>query len=156
MIFLKVICGFGSIVDVHHCYKELCLSKYRAFRYISRWYKNIMRNRYSSYISPHAVLDPNIKFPHPTGIVIGDGVVCADCTIYQNVTLGAKKRFIDPSNRESTYPKIGTGTVIYASAVIVGGVSIGSNSIVGANSFVDFSIPESTTVVGSPGKIISG
>lgn len=49
---------------------------------------------------------------------------------------------------------IGNNVKIYANCTIVGGVHIGDNSIVGANSFVNKDVPANTVVGGVPAKII--
>ncbi|WP_165477443.1 serine O-acetyltransferase [Idiomarina baltica] len=73
--------------------------------------------------------------------------------IFQNVTLGGA-RIGDA--KESKYPEIGEGTVIFAGAVIVGKIKVGSNCIVGANSVVTRDLPNNCVAVGAPARIIEG
>ncbi|WP_147208717.1 serine O-acetyltransferase [Pseudoxanthomonas taiwanensis] len=99
------------------------------------------------YISPKAIVGPGLGLPHPTGIVIGDGVVIGErVTIYQGVTLGVSGR----GTKE--YPHIGNDVVIYADAVLLGGVHIGDKAKVGAKSLVLSDVAPSTTVVGCPAR----
>ena len=113
---------------------------------------NRIQRKFCVFVSPKAKLSNTIRFPHPTGIVIGDGVSVGEAvTIYQNVTLGGAK--IGDAQKKN-YPKIGDGTVIFAGAVIVGKIKIGQNCIIGANSVVLNDIPDNATAVGAPARVI--
>ena len=99
---------------------------------------------YSSDISPRCILGKNVKFPHPLGIVIGNGVIVEDnVSILQNVTIGAY-------HLDKKIPKtlIKKGTVLCAGAVILGSIEIGENVVVGANSIVSIDVPDNCIVVG--------
>lgn len=88
-------------------------------------------------------------FPHPIGLVIGRNVVIGEgCTIYQNVTIGVK------DIKKLEYPSIGNNVIIYASAIIIGNVKIGDNSIIGAGCIVTKDVPENKVALGSPMRII--
>lgn len=114
---------------------------------------NRIQRKFCIFISHNARLSSTIKFPHPTGIVIGDGVSIGEgVTIYQNVTLGGA-RIGDAQNNH--YPEIGDGTVIFAGAVIVGHVRVGQNCVIGANSVVLNDVPENSTAVGAPARVIN-
>jgi serine acetyltransferase len=91
------------------------------------------------------------KFPHPVGVVIGFKVNMGyDCIIYQNVTIGTK----DTTNYLfANYPVIGDNVTIYPNAVIIGNISIGDNSIIGAGSIVNSDIPPNSIAYGNPAKI---
>lgn len=91
----------------------------------------------------------NCVFEHNAlGVVISNEVTIGDnCRVYQHVTIGAGN---------GGYPKIGNNVTIYANTTIVGGIIIGDNVIIGANSFVNKDIPANTTVGGVPAKIIKG
>lgn len=106
----------------------------------------------SCHLSPLAEIGNGVRFPHPSGIVIGAGVVIEDdVIIYQHVTLGSHGK----PGEGKDYPTIGSETVIYAGAVIIGGVTIGKNCIIGANSVVNKDIPDYSTAVGIPAKVIN-
>jgi serine O-acetyltransferase len=107
---------------------------------------------YGVYISPNAVIGIGLKLPHPTGIVIGDGVVIGrNCIIYQQVTFGGARL---GDAKDSNYPHIGDNVIFFAGAKIIGKISIKSNCIVGANSVVIKDVREGCTVVGIPARII--
>jgi serine acetyltransferase len=89
-----------------------------------------------------------IKFPHPLGIVIGDGVrIGKEVRIYQNVTIGLLKNTPAHEAREE-YPTIEDGVIIYAGAVIAGPITIGSGATIGANSVITHDVPRGATAFG--------
>lgn len=99
-----------------------------------------------------------IHFPHPHDIVIGTGSkIGRNVTIYNGVTLGGKR--ISSNNGDidiySRFPIIEDNVVIYTGAKLIGGITIGENSIIGANSVVMKSFPRDSIIAGSPAKIIS-
>lgn len=108
--------------------------------------------RYGVYISRHAVIGNSLSLPHPTSIVIGEGVKIGDrVKIYQNVTLGGRVR---GDWRLGNYPDIGDDSVIFAGAVIVGKVRVGRNCTIGANSVVITDLPDNSVAVGAPARVV--
>jgi serine O-acetyltransferase len=102
-------------------------------------------------ISPGCVIGLGLLLPHPVGIVIGGGVVLGEnCLICQNVTCGE----LLGSDHGHSYPVVGDRVILCAGAVCVGGIEVGSDSIVGANSVVTRSVPSGTVVAGAPAKVV--
>jgi len=100
--------------------------------------------------SHKAIIGKRTRLPHPSGIVIGTGtIIDDDVTIFQQVTFGSHGR----NNQQKNYPTIKSGVIIYAGAKIVGGVTIGKDAVIGANSVVIDDIPEKTTASGVPAKV---
>lgn len=100
------------------------------------------------HFSMSSELGPGLYLPHPTGMVIGDGVkVGPGSTLFQNITLGTGR---------DGYPALGAGVIVYAGAVIVGGISLGDNARVGANAFVSRSVAAGVTVAGIPARPVGG
>jgi serine O-acetyltransferase len=94
---------------------------------------------------------------HPHDIVIGNGVVIGEkVTIYNGVTCGAKTLvgLDDIKDRNSRYPTIEDGVTIFTGAKVIGAITIGKGSIIGANSVVMKSCPPYSIVAGVPGKLI--
>lgn len=121
-------------------------------RFIADRVKRKIIYNFSCYFSPKADIANSVKFPHPTGIVIGEGVTIGEKTIiYQNVTFGAAKI---GGAKQGDYPKIGNRVTIYAGAVIIGNISIGDDAIVGANAVVNKDVEGGQTVVGIPARPI--
>lgn len=100
-------------------------------------------------ISPKAKIFHNVKFPHPNGIVIGEGVnIGSGVIIFQQVTIGSKGD--DSSSR--SYPVICSDVKIYAKATIIGNITIGSKAIIGAHSLVTKDVASCELVAGIPAK----
>ena len=94
----------------------------------------------------------NTGFPHPVGIVINQGAkIGENCKIFQNVTIGMGKYF---EKSKSNTPVIGNNVTIYANSVIIGGVTIGDNAVVGAGSVVLKDVEANTVVAGNPARVI--
>lgn len=118
-------------------------------RFISRK----LRKQYGVFLSPECFYGINFRIKHPVGVVIGSGVKIGDnVTIFQNVTLGGR-RMGDGGGEK--YPSIDDGSVIFAGAVILGDVKVGKHCTVGANAVVLLDVPNGSTVVGVPARIIS-
>ncbi len=101
-------------------------------------------------IHPAAVLGDGVFIDHATGVVIGETAeVGNDVTIYQGVTLGGTN--LDPVKR---HPTVGDRVIIGAGAKVLGAITIGADSRIGANSVVVKSVPPGSVVVGVPGQII--
>ncbi len=108
--------------------------------------KNKLERKYNCIFALNCKIDDTVTFPHPLGIVVGNKVeIKPNCKIYQNVTLGVKNE---------CYPIIESGVTIYANAVVLGNVTIGENSIVGAGAVVLKSCGSSSVLVGVPAKNI--
>ncbi len=129
------------------------LAKYfydKGNRVIAKFLFMKLEREYSIDISPKAAIGIGLKLPHPFCIVIGNGVVIEDfVTIYHQVTIGGA-RIGDAKNK--FYPFIGSHSVLFAGAKILGDIHVGSKCIVGANSVVLQSVPPCHTAVGAPSK----
>jgi serine O-acetyltransferase len=110
------------------------------------WLSNV--RAYGCYISSTARIGPGLLLPHPVGIVIGDDVEIGDnATIYQHVTLGRR------DSRDQSYPVIGNDVVIYAGAVVIGGITVGDGAVIAANAVVINDVPAGKMAVGIPARI---
>lgn len=113
---------------------------------------NKLIKNYGLHISNGASIGEGLTLPHPLGIVIGMGVeIGKNSTIFQNVTIGTKHSSID---NEIKYPKIGNNVIIYTNTVVIGDVSIGDNTIIGANSLVLENLESNSIYAGNPIKKI--
>jgi serine O-acetyltransferase len=99
-------------------------------------------------ITPRCEIGPGIYFPHTAGTVIGARRLGRNVTVFQGVTLGAKRldMHYDPARR----PEVGDNVILGAGAKVLGGVRIGNNVVVGANSVVTHSVAPDTKLA-SPG-----
>ena len=69
--------------------------------------------------------------------------------IYHSVTLGAVS-----DKQGKRHPNVGNNVMLGAGAVLLGDIRVGNNVKIGANSVVLSDIPDDTTAVGAPAKII--
>ncbi len=101
-------------------------------------------------IHPGAKLGQGVFIDHGTGVVIGETAeVGDDVTIYQGATLGGTGK--DVGKR---HPTIGNNVLIGTGAKVLGPITIGSGSRVAANSVVLKDIPENSTAVGIPARVV--
>ena len=101
-------------------------------------------------IHPGATIGKRLVIDHGTGVVIGETTeIGDDCTIYQGVTLGGTGK--DLGKR---HPTLGNHVLVGAGAKVLGPVRIGDNAKVAAGAVVLSEIPESSTAVGIPAKVV--
>ena len=102
-------------------------------------------------IHPAATIGRRVFLDHAFGVVIGEtAIVGNDVLIYQGVTLGG----VNLERGVKRHPTIGDHTVIGSGAKVLGDITIGENCRVGSNSVVVKSIPDDSTAVGIPARII--
>jgi serine O-acetyltransferase len=120
------------------------------FRFLGRLFSQIMRSLTGIEIHPGARIGPEFFIDHGMGVVIGETAEIGRCvTMYHGVTLGGTS--LEKGKR---HPTIGDHVVIGAGAKILGAITIGDNSRVGANAVVVKSVPPDSVVVGVPGQVV--
>ena len=101
-------------------------------------------------IHPGAQLGRRLFIDHATGVVIGEtAIVGNDVTIYQGVTLGGTGK-----QHGKRHPTICDCVFIGNNANVLGNITVGENSRVGAGSVVLSDVPPNSTVVGVPAHIV--
>ena len=101
-------------------------------------------------IHPAAKIGRRLVIDHGMGVVVGEtSIIGDDVMIYHGVTLGSKT-----GQRGKRHPTIGNNVVIGAQATILGNITIGDGSLVGASSVVVRDVPAGSTVVGNPAKAV--
>lgn len=101
-------------------------------------------------IHPGALLGRRLFIDHATGVVIGEtAIVGSDVTMYQGVTLGGTGK-----QHGKRHPTICDGVFIGNNANVLGNITVGQNSRVGAGSVVLSDVPPNSTVVGVPAHIV--
>jgi serine O-acetyltransferase len=122
----------------------------RGWRYLPRLLSYFGRIWTSIDIHPGATIGHRFFIDHGAGVVIGETAeVGDDVTLYHGVTLGGVSW-----NKGKRHPTLGDRVVVGAGAKILGPITVGRDSRVGANSVVISSVPEERTVVGIPGKVV--
>ncbi len=101
-------------------------------------------------IHPGAKIGKGFFIDHGSGVVIGETAeIGNNVTLYQGVTLGGTGK-----EKGKRHPTIGDNVVIGTGAKILGSFKIGDNVKIGAGSVVNKPIPNDTTVVGVPGRVV--
>jgi len=103
-------------------------------------------------VTPRCEIGPGLFFPHTSGTVVGAWRIGKNATIYQNVTLGSKT--LDMGFETSRRPELGDDVILGAGAKVLGGIKIGDQATVGANSVVLDSVEPHATVVGIPARAV--
>lgn len=117
--------------------------------FLARFISQVSRFFTGIEIHPGARIGRALFIDHGMGVVIGETSVIADnVLIYQGVTLGGTG--LEKGKR---HPTIGSNVVIGGGAKILGNITIGDNSYIGANAVVIKDVPPNSTVVGVPGRI---
>ena len=118
------------------------------FRLPARLFSQFVRGLTGIEIHPGAQIGPRLFIDHGMGVVIGEtAIIGKDCMLYHGVTLGgtsleAKKR----------HPTLGNNVVVGAGAKVLGPITIGEGSAIGANAVVTKDVPAEHIAVGIPAK----
>jgi len=139
--------GFHALVFhrfAHFLYRSKCRLLARMVSQLSRFLTGIE-------IHPAAKIGTGVFIDHGAGVVIGQtAVVGSNVVIYQGVTLGGTGK----EKGKKRHTTIGCGVMVAAGAKVLGNITIGSCSKIGANSVVLKDVPPNATVVGIPGKVV--
>lgn len=118
---------------------------------MARWVSYRSRKKTGIEIHPGAKIGNRVFIDHGMGVVIGETAeVGDDVTIYHGVTLGG----VGTQKGVKRHPTIGNNVMIGAGAKVLGPINVGDNSKIGANSVVLEDVPENSTAVGAPARII--
>ncbi len=122
----------------------------RKLRLLARILSQVARFFTGVDIHPGALLGARLFIDHATGVVIGEtAIVGSDVTMYQGVTLGGTGK-----GHGKRHPTICDGVFIGNNANVLGNITVGENSRVGAGSVVLSDVPPNSTVVGVPAHIV--
>ncbi len=148
-----------NILEVLFCYPGLhALILHRIAHKLNYWkiplipriISNISRFFTGIEIHPQARIGRRFFIDHGMGVVIGATTIIGDdVLLYQGVTLGGTG-----NEHGKRHPTLGDNIVVGSGAKVLGNIEIGSNSRIGAGSVVVDSVPENSTVVGIPGRIV--
>ncbi len=149
----------NNLAEVIFCYPGFqALLAHRIAHKLAYW-KIPFIPRYISYLTriitgieihPKAQIGNRFFIDHGEGVVIGEtAIIGDDVLIYQQVTLGGIG-----SEHGKRHPTLGNNVIIGAGAKVLGNITIGDNVRIGAGSVVIEDVPENSTVVGVPGRVV--
>ena len=117
---------------------------------LARFLSHVGRFLTGIEIHPGAKIGRRFFIDHGMGVVIGEtSEIGDDVTIYQGVTLGGTS-----TERIKRHPTIEDSVTIFSGAAVLGSVTVGRHSRVGAGAVLVTSVPPHSTVVGIPGKVV--
>lgn len=108
------------------------------------------RFKFGIEIMPGTAVGPGLYIGHFGSIIVsGRAKIGKNCNLSQNVTIGAKN-----SGGHPGVPVIGDNCYIGPGAKVIGGITLGDNSVVGANAVVTKDFPAGSILGGVPAKVI--
>ncbi|MBN9656024.1 serine O-acetyltransferase [Halobacillus sp. GSS1] len=127
----------------HACHK-------RKFFFLARLISQWSRFLTGIEIHPGAKIGRRFFIDHGMGVVIGETCEIGDnVTIFQGVTLGGTGK-----EKGKRHPTLLDNSLVATGAKVLGSITIGENSKVGAGSVVLHDVPNNSTVVGIPGHVV--
>lgn len=119
---------------------------YFAARFISQFARFVT----GIEIHPGAQIGRGLFIDHGMGVVIGETTVIGDnCTLYQGVTLGGTGK-----EKGKRHPTLGNNVMVGSGAKVLGPFTVGDNSKIAANAVVLSEVPENSTCVGVPARVV--
>ena len=138
--------GFQSIV-IHRFTHKLWKFK---IPLIPRLLSHLNRVLTGIEIHPGAKIGKRVFIDHGMGVVIGETAeIGNNCLLYQGVTLGGTGK-----SHGKRHPTLMENVVVGAGAKVLGSITVGSNTRIGAGSVVVRNVEENSTVVGVPGRVV--
>jgi serine O-acetyltransferase len=148
-----------SVLEIIFCYPgfhaillhRLAHKLYKArFNFLARLISQLGRATTGIEIHPGATIGRRFFIDHGMGVVIGETTeIGDDVLLYQNVTLGGTG-----NEKGKRHPTIGNNVVIGTGAKVLGNITIGNHVKIGAGSVVVRPVPDYSTVVGIPGRVV--
>lgn len=149
---LNVIINYPG-VHAMFCYRiNSFLWKKLHLKFLARLLSQIARFFTGIEIHPGATIGKRLFIDHGMGVVIGETTIIGDdCVLYQGVTLGGVGT---GEHKVKRHPTLLNNVMVSAGAKVIGDVTIGNNSIIGAQTVVLKTVPDNCTVVGVPAFIV--
>jgi serine O-acetyltransferase len=148
-----------SVIEILFCYPgfhAVLLHRFahrlygRRHTTLARIVSQISRLLTGIEIHPGATIGRRFFIDHGMGVVIGETAeIGDDVLLYQGVTLGGTGK-----EKGKRHPTVGNNVVVGTGAKVLGNIKIGDHVKIGAGSVVVHSVPDHSTVVGVPGRIV--
>lgn len=138
--------GFHAVL-IHRLAHRLHRAKLRT---LARFVSQVSRFLTGIEIHPGATIGRRFFIDHGMGVVIGETAeIGDDVLLYQGVTLGGTGK-----ETGKRHPTVGNHVVIGTGAKVLGNIRIGDHVKIGAGSVVVRPVPDHSTVVGIPGRVV--
>lgn len=119
-------------------------------KFIARWISQRSRHKTGVEIHPGATIGKGLFIDHGMGVVIGETTIIGDnCTLYQNVTLGGTGK-----EHGKRHPTLGDNVLVGAGAKVLGPFRVGDNARIAAGAVVLSEVPDNSTAVGVPARVV--
>ena len=150
--------GWLEILFCYPGFQAICLHRLShrlwtnrlPLKFAARCLSQVSRTITGIEIHPGARIGNSVFIDHGMGVVIGETAEIGHrCLLYQGVTLGGTGK--EDGKR---HPTLAENVVVGAGAKVLGAISIGTNTRIGAGSVVVRDVDENCTVVGIPGRVI--
>ena len=138
--------GFHALVMYRAAHALHKRGKHFAARFVSQGARFLT----GIEIHPGATIGKGLFIDHGSGVVIGETAIVGDnCTIYQGVTLGGTGK-----ETGKRHPTLGNNVMVGSGAKLLGNFTVGDNSKIAAGAVVLGDVPENSTAVGIPAKVV--
>ncbi len=118
--------------------------------FLARWISQRTARKTGIEIHPGARIGKGFFIDHGHGVVIGETTIIGDnVTLFQGVTLGGTGK-----ETGKRHPTLEDNVMVSSGARVLGSITVGANSKIGAGSVVLRPVPPNSTVVGVPGRIV--
>ena len=118
--------------------------------FLARWISQRAARKTGIEIHPGATIGKGLFIDHGHGVVIGETTIIGDnVTLYQGVTLGGTGK-----QKGKRHPTLEDNVMVGTGAKVLGDITIGAGSMIGAGSVVLSDVPPNSTVVGVPGRVV--
>lgn len=148
-----------SVLEIWLCYPGLhAILAHRAAHRLYLWGVPLLPRLISQVsrfftgieIHPGATIGRRFFIDHGMGVVIGETAeIGDDVLLYQGVTLGGTG-----NERGKRHPTLGNHVVVGTGAKVLGNIRVGDHVRIGAGSVVVHPVPDHSTVVGIPGRVV--
>jgi serine O-acetyltransferase len=108
-------------------------------RALSFVWRNILIAKHSIDLYRKPTIGPGLMLSHPFGIVLGNATLGENVLLAHNVSIGSSRT--PRRGEEIECPVLGDRVIVNPGSVLAGGITIGSDSVIGANSVVDCDMP---------------